>query len=183
MKLNILYVYGFNSNANSSTFKSIKERLSKYKDIHVQCVDYPQVDPFKSVNFLNDYIRHQHINLVIGSSLGGFITLNLNAPYRIVCNPALLAGDDIKGLGARVEMVNKYNQLRDEGIWKKHYSSSKLTKGLFGTHDELFRHKDIFDKVFPNASKYVETAHHYTDENVKDYLIPEILTIYQNEEL
>lgn len=176
MGLNILYVYGFNSNSNSSTYKSIKNELKQNKDIHVYCFDYPQHNPFKSVNYLNDIIKTNNINLVVGSSLGGFITMNLKAKYKIVCNPALEAGDDIKDLGARKDMVDKYNQLKNEGIWKN--QSNTIVYGLFGTNDELFKHKDIFDSIIKNSSKYVNTKHHYTNENVKEYLIPEILKIY-----
>lgn len=170
--INILYVYGFNSSENSSTFKSLKNNLDNTK-YNVYCVNYPQHNPFKSVSFLNDFIKTNKIDIVVGSSLGGFITLNLNAKYRIVCNPALEAGDDIKPLGAELNMVKLYNQLKQEEVWIKKPKNNVLTLGLFGTNDELFKHKNIFDKYY-NNSKYVETKHHYTEQNVIDYIIPEI---------
>lgn len=177
-QLNILYVYGFNSSENSSTYKTIKNELKGNKNIKVFCFNYPQQNPFKSVNFLNDKIKENNIDLVIGSSLGGFITLNLNAKYRIVCNPALEAGDDIKPLGAESEMIKLYNQLKNEGIWKNKPNKNILTYGLFGTNDELFKHKDIFDNVYKKSSKYVDTKHHYNEKNVRDYIIPEVNKIY-----
>ena len=73
---NVLYVYGYGGSHLSSSVDKLRRELPEDK-FKVMCWDYPQRDCKAAVRFLEHKIKKHHIDIVVGSSLGAFITMCL----------------------------------------------------------------------------------------------------------
>ncbi len=92
MSAKVLYIHGFAS--SSESFKAIE--LEKFFDANgfTGAVLRPSlpVAPQRAIDMLIEIIEQQNVNLVIGSSLGGFYALYLNRFYpkkTVLINPSL----------------------------------------------------------------------------------------------
>ena len=150
-----LYIYGFNSNSNSST-KDMLNTLLKEFGYEVVSIDYDQMDPNASLDKIEDYIENNNIDLVIGSSRGGFYTVCVsNNVKKIVINPCMFPSKELpKIVKLPDNVLMEYKKL--ESFL---YEDNKLlpidnVMGLFGTHDELFSYYDYFKSIFHKAYKF-----------------------------
>ena len=73
----ILYIHGFASCGNSNKTKLLKQHFD-----NVFAPDVP-IDPDKAISFLQKLIVDNEINLIIGSSLGGFYAAHLAEKFQI----------------------------------------------------------------------------------------------------
>lgn len=71
---NILYIYGYGSSASSSTFQWLKRNLV---NANVYCEEYDQSDPDTSVPYLCKIVLEKNIDIIIGSSFGGWYALHV----------------------------------------------------------------------------------------------------------
>lgn len=86
----VLYVYGYGGSHLSSSVEKLKAGLPEGK-FEVMCWDYPQRDCAAAVRFLEHKVRKHHIDIVVGSSLGAFVTMCLKVECRkIIINPCLV---------------------------------------------------------------------------------------------
>lgn len=74
--INVLYIYGYGSSPESKTCLALKELLY---DANIICVDYPQNYPSDAVDKLENVVEKEKIDLVIGSSLGGWYAMHVCA--------------------------------------------------------------------------------------------------------
>ena len=87
---NVLYVYGYGGSHLSSSVDKLRRELPEDK-FTVMCRDYPQRDCKAAVRFLEHKIKKHHIDIVVGSSLGAFITMCLKEKcQKIIINPCLV---------------------------------------------------------------------------------------------
>ena len=89
--IRILYVHGYNGKPNGESF----QKLAKYAEVadfdgekvEMHSFDYDATEPFKAERELRKYYFENDIDLIIGSSLGGFIAACCEWARRIVVNP------------------------------------------------------------------------------------------------
>ena len=74
MKKKILYIYGYGSSPESSTCKWLKDNLPNTK---VYCYKYEQADPENSIPYLCSLVEELDIDVVIGSSIGGWYAMHI----------------------------------------------------------------------------------------------------------
>lgn len=74
MKKKVLYIYGYGSSPESSTYKWLKDNLPNTK---VYCYKYEQSDPENSIPYLCSLVKELDIDIVIGSSLGGWYAMHV----------------------------------------------------------------------------------------------------------
>lgn len=74
MKKKVLYIYGYGSSPESSTCKWLKDNLPNTK---VYCYKYEQSDPENSIPYLCSLVEELDIDIVIGSSLGGWYAMHI----------------------------------------------------------------------------------------------------------
>lgn len=157
-----LYIYGFNSNSNSST-KSMLNKVFNELGYEVVSVDYDQLNPYDSLTMLEKYIVENGIDLVIGSSLGAFYTLCVCEDVKkIVINPCMFPSKELpKIIKLSNDVIRHYSKL--EGFLYKYNDTLSIddVMGFFGTHDELFSYYDYFKSIFPRAYKF-NSAHRPT---------------------
>lgn len=169
----LLYIYGFNSHADVSTSAMALKRL--LPEFDVQVIEYPQENGHKAYEFLQNYIDTNGIDIIVGTSLGGFLCLCLKCDGKIIINPACGGGDDIKEIGATDEQVYSYNEIRDKYLWTQ---KAKSQYAFFGREDSLLNYKKEYDKHYKNNSEYIDAEHHIEDDEYEEYIVPMIKKIF-----
>lgn len=74
MKKKVLYIYGYGSSPESSTCKWLKNNLP---NTVVYSFEYVQSDPENSIPYLCSLVEELDIDIVIGSSLGGWYAMHV----------------------------------------------------------------------------------------------------------
>lgn len=85
----VLFVYGYGGSPESTMCQLFRKFLPRDRFEVVSYV-YPQHDCAQAVAFLDKVVASEGIDLVIGTSLGGFITLALETRVpKVVVNPCM----------------------------------------------------------------------------------------------
>lgn len=115
MKTKVLYIYGYGGSSLSATRWKLREFLPM--DLYdVLCVDYPQENCGSAIKSLTETIESENVDIIVGSSLGAFITmcLDIDKP-KIIVNPCLYPSQELPVLHARprkmaptAKMVSSY---------------------------------------------------------------------------
>lgn len=74
MQKKVLYIYGYDSSPESSTCKWLKNNLP---NTIVYSFEYVQSDPENSIPYLCSLVEELDIDIVIGSSLGGWYAMHI----------------------------------------------------------------------------------------------------------
>ena len=74
MQKKVLYIYGYGSSPESSTCKWLKNNLL---NTIVYSFEYVQTDPENSIPYLCSLVEELDIDIVIGSSLGGWYAMHV----------------------------------------------------------------------------------------------------------
>jgi len=144
--IKILFIYGYGGSPQSKFRQLISEQLP-HEQFEMLSVEYPQQDCTAARAKLMEVIEREQIDLVMGTSLGGFIALSLPTPLpKIVLNPCMLPTVELPKLEPRpghpedvrpsAEMVATYRPY-EEHIFDPAYNPSHRVIGLFGEEDEL----------------------------------------------
>lgn len=94
----ILYVYGYGGSHLSRSVEKLRNALTAER-YEVLCFDYPQQDCAAALCSLKQIILEHKIDVVMGSSLGAFLSLclDVNIP-KIVANPCLIPSVELPKL-------------------------------------------------------------------------------------
>lgn len=145
-----IYVHGLASGANATTFDKLAKRFPQFIWMST---DFGE-DLAENVEQLNDMIRSDYPQLIVGTSMGGLAVLYADAPeaVKVAINPALSIADSVRhtiGLGKHPYFCERMNgatefELTEEMCqqYEEYISSHKPTLGrgsyaLFAEHDEL----------------------------------------------
>lgn len=112
IKNKLLYIHGFRSSAQSSTILNIR---ANYHEVEVHAFDVTH-HPEESIKKIEDYIAAHGIDILAGTSLGGFYTLcaKVGIP-KIAVNPVLAPDESLSVLPEIGEEVEYYNP-REDGV-------------------------------------------------------------------
>ena len=165
----ILYIHGYNS--SGSTGKIMQEIFPKY---FCDCeVIAPKISPYfkEARNQINEILKNNDIDLVIGTSLGGFMTLKIDNPKisKIAINPVFDPYVDLAKIDAPKEVYETYV---NDSIFVKTPNHPKLI-GIFGDKDVLVNYREDFKRFFPN-SKVIENSemeHQIKSEEIENILV------------
>lgn len=192
--MKILYIHGLGSSGNSRTVKVLRELMPNDE---ILAPDIP-FDPIEAMNFIRVFDYKVKPDIVIGTSLGGYYAMQLCYSRKILINPALFADEDIKnsiGLGEysyfskRVDGNQTYTidetfiaKLKEQREW--FFNQCMLDDefswhctAMFADNDELFSHIDDYKNLFQGKCITFRGSHRLTEENIKDVLIPQILSV------
>ena len=132
----ILYIYGYGGSAQGSTCTMLRRLVPE--NYMVESFTYTQADFSKARQEILDYIREHGIDLVVGSSLGGFIALTLSGIPRIVVNPCWYPGEELPLIDVPHEIVRTY---APHDHWVQEHITEEdrpMVHAFFGDRDELF---------------------------------------------
>lgn len=166
----VLYVHGFRGSAYGRGYKRVLSALpGGYK---LFSIDYDEADCSHAREQILNFIDEFKIDLVIGSSLGGFITLTLNGIPRFVINPCWDPPVELCKLveqdAAFTKMIKTYMPYE---IWiakSVNYQEKMLVKGFFGKYDELFGTKYVEEfSGYYSSYEMIDSGHHLSEEGAK----------------
>lgn len=164
--MKILYVHGFGSNENSVTGKSLKRILSNHEVI-TKTFDLLNVKMLPGL--LRKFVISQKIDLVIGSSLGGFYTLTLGDVIpKIVINPCMRPSLVMDKIDSSItpEVLSDFEKLESKIYADIDADTKEYTYGIFSSNDELFSFKRFFEtKYIRNHTLTVSGGHHRLTES------------------
>ena len=152
----ILYVHGFNSSGSTGRF------MKEYFGNLGYEVYAPEIPPtFKEAkDLVEKIVRDENIDLVIGTSLGGFITLNIQeSVLRVAINPTLNPYGTLPKLGCKKEIYESY---KDKSVKDNIDAEIRtVTYGMFGGKDKIVNFKDEFEKLYLKSHTYfIPTMEH-----------------------
>ena len=176
----ILYIHGINSSGNTGR---MLQRIFKeqYGDVEVIA---PSIPPKydEAEKLIRDVMQNEKPDLVMGTSLGGFLTLTLQTPYRIAINPTLYPSKTLPLIDTPLEISESYGEIEllieDLLDWE-----DRLTVfGVFGDNDKVVNHREEFVKRY--LSDHIFTVpggeHQMKEEEFKKYIFPIVESIDAN---
>ncbi len=178
----ILFIYGYGGNTTSVLCELLRENLKSEYD--VRCYEYPQKDCARAKEYLEQIVKDEDIDIIVGASLGGFVTLALEIDKpKVVINPCMRPSVELPLLKPRpdhpddvapsAEMIATYAPYEDAVNAGKQHEHKNPVIGLFGQNDELFGTK--YFKPFLDAygdARLIPGTHH---DNKK--AIPTIVSV------
>lgn len=176
MKKEILYVHGYNS--SGGTGHALEAMLSPM-GYQVHHFPIPQ-QADEAVARVKEYlIKHSDIQLVVGSSLGGIVTLQQTGYHKLVINPCLHPSVELPKIGATNDIAQSY-LLYEEVLTQISTPEERiLTYGMFSTNDELLNYSNEFATLYGNAhmSDIPQGKHRLSNELLSEYVVPQIVQI------
>lgn len=145
----ILYVYGYGGSATGSTVTMLQRLMPE--GYSIEAFTYTQADCAKARQEILAYIAEHEIDLVMGSSLGAFITLTLTGVPRIVVNPCWEPSVVLPVLGAPASLVATYAAF-EEAI--EHPEDPERVQAYFADADEL-----LGDKYIERYQRHYDASH------------------------
>ena len=184
-KIRVLYVHGLGSSSESETSKYLSSLCDDYILFHPTF----DVSPKQAYHLVNNLIEKEKIDIVIGTSIGGFYSLASKCKNVLVINPALTPINDIKaGVGYgehqyRYPTKDKQTYMIDDSYfdelksivsqfgnnldnWYQTFLKTKVIYGVFGSQDTYFSHYDDFKKLNVNKLVLVKDGHTLHQKNV-----------------
>ncbi len=169
----VLYIHGFASCGEGNKSRTLKKHL---KD--VMAPNLP-IRPKEAVKYLDEIIANNDIDMLVGSSLGGFYATYLGQKHNkrgVLINPSVRPYNTLKkSLG-----INRRFCDGAEFEWKEEYLKEllnldvkNLRKNLFlvllQTGDEVLDYREALKK-FSNQRCVVEYGGNHRFENIEDYI-------------
>lgn len=166
--IKILYVHGYNGKPDGESF----QKLAKHAEVadfggekvEMHSFDYDAEDPYDALKRLNQYYYENNIDLIIGSSLGGFLAAGCDFTCRIVVNPCWVPSEELPKVGYTGYMED-YKSL--EQYWGEETKTidTELCIGCFAPADELLgtKYMEEFKKHFKEVYE-IPGGHHISEE-------------------
>lgn len=162
-KIRILYVYGYGGSRLSSSVEKLRRHLPEDR-FEVFCYEYPQRDCWMALQFLKQKIGIHHIDMVMGSSLGAFITLCLDVDIpKIIVNPCLVPTVELpklKGNTPSEAFVSTYAPFESDTF--AHIPAGSHC--FMGDADELFGDKYLSAMSEHLPTELIPSGHKLSDE-------------------
>ena len=190
MKYKILYIYGYNSSSNSNTFKWLKEHLP---NTDMYSISYDQENPSDSIDKLCDYILENTIDIIIGSSLGGWYAMHLATRFSLPCiliNPVtdltlkstleLVTKNNVSIVNKYIEYIKENPLFQNKEHWNDYlwdkYEDGDYSIVLLSDSDEVIKHTSESDRQisnnFPNLYIIPNGKHQLNNKEKEMYLLP-----------
>nr|DAM31268.1 MAG TPA: putative esterase [Ackermannviridae sp.] len=190
MQKKVLYIYGYGSSPESSTYKWLKNNLP---NTIVYSFEYVQTDPENSIPYLCSLVEELDIDIVIGSSLGGWYTMHVASICSlpsILINPVTDSTleqvvDYVSDHDSHiVENLVKYSKEHPLFETKEHWTGYRWDNAengyysvlIWGDNDEvIINSNDISTELKENfLTKCIvrNGKHQLTNEEKEKYIIP-----------
>ena len=187
--IKILYVHGYHGNPNGGSF----QKLSKYaaeadfggEQVEMHSIDYDAEHPFESVRALKQYYYENDIDLIIGSSLGGFLAACCDWARRIVVNPCMYPSVELPKIGY-AGPVDQYQRMEEHLGYYAEDGDKDLCIACFAEDDEIFGEKYVDDFFTHFEEAYdIPGGHHLSEEGaeiIMKEIAPELIARFKSGE-
>lgn len=192
-KTNVFYIWGYGGSPESPTIENLQEVLGK--EYNVISDYYAQYNPIEAISDITTYIKDKKIDLIVGSSLGAFIGLQIPNIRKVLINICLHPETELEKLTTDVEnpethkmetvkavpehTVNFYKDyVKNNDIWKNFNQYNTLF--ILGDNDELLEDR-FWNEIKSHSTNIVfsEQGHHNTKESIQNYVAPEIKKMFE----
>lgn len=177
-KINVFYVWGYGGSPESNNIKYLQDALGN--EYNVVSDYYAQYNPEEAIKDINYYIKKYKIDILVGSSLGGYITLQIPNIKRVIINPCLYPNielpllKDEDGEPSVPEHINEFysKYINEHNVWE---NNSDDIIFIMGEDDELFGTKYVDEIKEHSQNVYlVKQGHHNTQESITTFVAPQI---------
>jgi len=171
----ILYIHGFASCGKGKKSEILKRYFGENRVISP---DLP-FSPKLAIDFLSKILKEVNIDLIVGSSLGGYYAINLAENFD---KKAVLINPSLKPYHTLLPYVGKNRRFCDgfEFLWKEKYIKEliELKKDFVGlkkylvllqSKDEVLNYQEALN-LFMGAKVIVEYGGNHRFENLDEYL-------------
>ncbi len=193
----VIYLHGFSSAGSTRTAVTLRGYLYEDYGVHVISPDIP-VMPDEALVFLNDLVKREAPELIIGTSMGAMYAELMKGFRRICVNPSFHMAKllTFNHLNKNVEFQNpradgavsfKVDKKMVDGFRdiEKRLSlknitaeEKKLVWGIFGKNDRTVNCQDEFIKAYGREHfKVVDGEHSLTQTVLKREVLPLILEL------
>ena len=138
IKVKLLYVHGYNGDPYGNSYNNLKNSCADNYELHT--IDYDLTQPKEAVNMIHEYVSEHKIDVVIGASLGGFLTMNVFGVSRIVVNPCWDPAVELPKIGY-TESVDEYAVMLEDLKENLDFEECFLCSGVFASDDEMLGNK------------------------------------------
>lgn len=184
----ILYVHGFLSAGSTHTATLLREFMPRAT---VLAPDLP-VRPAEAMQLLDETVRNERPDLVVGTSMGGMYAEMLYGVDRICVNPAFEMGstmsergmmgkqtfqnpraDGVQELIVTKSLVKEYREMTEHCFAHVTPDEQQRVYGLFADNDEVVNTYDLFLSHYPQAIRF-HGEHRLIEKTLLHYLLPVI---------
>lgn len=183
-RLKILYAHGLSSSGSSSTAQRIRTLLPQ---AIVYSPDLP-IEPDEAVALLREIADKQHIDIVIGTSMGGMFAQKLFGYPKIMVNPSFHVSKTMRkriGMNAffserengekeyqiTEELCDRYERLEREQFKNMTEKEKQLSVGVFGTQDDIVNCLEEYRQHY-RIFKTFQGGHRLTEEDIRQVIFP-----------
>lgn len=187
MSQRILFVHGL---ASSGRYKMADQLRILLKEAEVLSPDVP-FDPDEAIPFLRNLCDGFQPDLLVGHSLGGFLTQKLRGWRKALVNAPFYCSDYLRSMkgemqwlspradGAKSflitdEICDKYKELQDHEFDSLTQEEIDRTIAFFAKDDNVVRHGDIFEQRYGKPGISYPGGHQPVFPEMKEYIVPEI---------
>ena len=184
--MKILYIHGLSSSGSSGTADRLRRFLPN--DI-IFSPDLP-IEPQEALTMLKELIEREHIDLVVGTSMGGMFAQKLRGVKKILVNPSFHVSRSMRAklginefLSPRTdgatqyeiteELCDGYEKLENEQFDNLTDEKIEITLGLFGTADDVINCSEEY-KLYYTRCRQFNGGHRLTEKDIKFTLLYEI---------
>lgn len=183
--MKIVYSHGFASSGASGTVELLRKLLP---DVDVVAPDIP-VDPAEALPFLQQFVKEEQPDLIIGTSMGAMYAQQMFGFKKICVNPAFnmsrmsnaLKTGEHKFLNGRKDhqktfkitkdIIQHFNMMERRQFKGITDFDKENTYGLFGIHDKSVNTYDLFRKYYKNATRF-DGEHQLNEKVLKSAVLP-----------
>lgn len=183
--MKIVYFHGFASSGASGTVELLRKLLP---EVDVVAPDIP-VDPAEALPFLQQFVKDEQPDLIIGTSMGAMYAQQMFGFKKICVNPAFnmsrmsnaLKTGEHKFLNGRKDsqktfkitkdIIQHFNMMERQQFKGITDFDKENTYGLFGIHDKSVNTYDLFRKYYKYATRF-DGEHQLNEKVLKSAVLP-----------
>lgn len=185
MRKKLLYIHELSSSSNSMVVANLHKYLDDHLDIIAEDIPLGYAEAIEKINELN---RQHKPDIVLGISMGGMFAHQIDAPVRILVNPAFHVSDIMqKNIGVwrwswkrndlqeyfeiTQDLVDKYRAEEAHQFDNSIFLTQNITVALFADNDELVDCLDEYRLYYNDYRRFCGT-HFINENNIKNDIAP-----------
>ena len=159
----LLFIHGYNGSPYGNSYNLLNDAIdhSKYE---LFTIDYDAADPEHSVEAIEAFVKSNGIDMIIGTSLGGFLALNCFGVPRIVHNPCMRPSEELPKIGMDLSDASKYKHFEDMFDDYADQNERLIVSAVFASDDELLGkdNKAVYSRHL--ANEHIIPGNHFMDK-------------------
>lgn len=175
----LLFIHGYNGSPYGNSYNLLNDAIdhSKYE---LLTIDYDATDPEHSLEEIMAYVKSNGINMIIGTSLGGFLALNCFGVPRIVHNPCMRPSVELPKVGMNVSDALRYKHLEDMFDNYADQNERLIVSAVFALDDQLLgkENKAVYSRCM--ANEILIPGNHFMNKTAAEAIASRVGFFFEN---